>query len=244
MEMHTFDNLGLLEVVTKTIRRGVSVTILLEGSPAGGIDNQERWACQQIEAAGGRCWFMITNTSNGNTIHARYDYLHAKLIVVDNHVVAIGSENLSPRSLTYDNPPTAPWASRRVPGHRCGRGRLSHAGNLERRFRSAQSPRHLRWSPILTGSYGPPPLGFTPNYSIEVNGYRIRYPTPLAVTAPLTFELLTAPESALRASDALLGLIDRSGAGDSIDVEQLDEPPHWGIRPATRSLIPMSAWKH
>jgi hypothetical protein len=44
----------------------------------------------------------------------------------------------------------------------------------------------------------------------------------------LTFELLTAPESALRASDSLLGLINQSGAGDAIDVEQLDEPPHWG----------------
>jgi hypothetical protein len=50
----------------------------------------------------------------------------------------------------------------------------------------------------------------------------------LTVTAPLTFELLTSPESSLRASDSLLGLIGRSGAGDTIDVEQLDEPPHWG----------------
>jgi hypothetical protein len=32
----------------------------------------------------------------------------------------------------------------------------------------------------------------------------------------------------LRASDALLGLINQSGAGDAIEVEQLDEPPHWG----------------
>ncbi len=39
---------------------------------------------------------------------------------------------------------------------------------------------------------------------------------------------MTAPESALRASDALLGWINRSGAGDTIEVEQLDEPPHWG----------------
>jgi phosphatidylserine/phosphatidylglycerophosphate/cardiolipin synthase-like enzyme len=104
MEIHTFDNLGLLDVVTKTIGRGVNVTILLEGGPPGGIDNQERWVCQKIEAAGGQCWFMITDTSNDNTIHARYDFLHAKIIIVDDRVVAIGSENLSPRALTYDNP--------------------------------------------------------------------------------------------------------------------------------------------
>jgi len=70
MEMQTFDNLGLLDVVTKTIGRGVNVTILLEGGPPGGIDNQERWVCQKIEAAGGQCWFMITDTSGGNAIHA------------------------------------------------------------------------------------------------------------------------------------------------------------------------------
>ena len=50
MEMHTFDNLGLLDVVTRTIGRGVSVTILLEGGPVGGIDDQELWVCQQIES--------------------------------------------------------------------------------------------------------------------------------------------------------------------------------------------------
>jgi hypothetical protein len=61
MEMHTFDNLGLLDVVTRTIGRGVSVTILLEGGPVGGIDDQERWVCEQIETAGGACWFMFSD---------------------------------------------------------------------------------------------------------------------------------------------------------------------------------------
>jgi len=228
MEIHTFDNPGLLEVVTRTLGRAVSVTILLEGSPPGGIDDQERWVCQQIEAAGGQCWFMITNTSNGNTIHARYDYLHAKLIIVDNRVVAIGSENLSPRSLTYDNPADG------TVGHR-GVFLITTAGGVVSRaleiWNADFDPAHhrdlYRWS-IADTKYGPPPIGYAPDDSLEASGYRIRYPAPLAVTAPLTFELLTAPESALRASDALLSLINRSGAGDSIDVEQLDEPPHWG----------------
>ncbi len=148
MEMHTFDNLGLLEVVTKTIGRGVSVTILLEGSPAGGIDNQERWVCQRIETAGGQCWFMITNTATATPFTLAMITCTPRLIVVDNRVVAIGSENLSPRSLTYDSPCRRHrGASRRVPGHRCGRCGLSHAGNLERRFRSAHHRDIFRWSP-------------------------------------------------------------------------------------------------
>ncbi len=144
MEMHTFDNLGLLDVVTRTIGRGVSVTILLEGGPVGGIDDQELWVCQQIESAGGQCWFMISNTSNGNTIHARYDYLHAKMIVVDDRVVAIGSENLSPRSLTYDDPADGTIGHRGVYLVTDASGVVSRSLEIwQRRFRSDQSPRSV-----------------------------------------------------------------------------------------------------
>lgn len=226
MEMHTFDNLALAEVLTRTLARGVSVTILLEGGPVGGLDNQEKWVCQQLEAAGGQCWFMINNSSA--QIFDRYDYLHAKLIIVDDQIVAIGSENLSPRSLTYDN------FADGTRGHR-GVYLITDAGGVVSRaleiWRADFDPAHyrdlFRWSESdLT--YGKPSIGFVPNYTVEVAGYFIRYPTPLSVTAPLTFELLTAPESALRAGDSLLGLINQSGAGDTIDVEQLSEPPFWG----------------
>lgn len=227
MEMHTFDNLGLLEVLTKTIARGVSVTLLLEGTPVGGIDNQERWVCQQIETAGGQCWFMINDS--GARIYDRYDFVHAKMIVVDERLVAIGSENLSPRSLTYDDFADGTRGHRGVYLVTDASGVVSRALEIWQADFDPLNHRDIfRWSPNLTGTYGPPSIGFTPNYSIEVSGYRIRYPAPLTVTAPMTFELLTAPESALRASDSLLGLINRSGAGDSIEVEQLNEPPFWG----------------
>lgn len=228
MEMHTFDNLGLLNVVTRTIGRGVNVTILLEGGPVGGIDDQELWVCEQIESAGGQCWFMISDTSNGNTIHARYDYIHAKMIMVDDRVVAIGSENLSPRSLTYDNFADGTQGHRGVYLVTDAPGVVARALEI---WNADFDPAHhrdiYRWS-ITDTKYGPPPIGFSPNYSIEVSGYRVLYPQPLVVTGQFPFELLTAPESALRASDALLGWINRSGAGDTIEVEQLDEPPHWG----------------
>ena len=227
MELHTFDNLGLLDVITRTIGRGVAVTILLEGGPVGGIDDQELWVCQQIESAGGQCWFMINDSSKD--IYDRYDYLHAKMIVVDDRVVAIGSENLSPRSLTYDNFADGTRGHRGVYLVTDASGVVSRALEIwNADFDPINHRDILRWSPNLTGTYGPPPLGFAPNYSIEVSGYRIRYPQPLVVTGELPFELLTAPESALRAGDALLGWINRSGAGDTIEVEQLSEPPYWG----------------
>jgi phosphatidylserine/phosphatidylglycerophosphate/cardiolipin synthase-like enzyme len=226
MELHTFDNLGVLNVVTQTIGRGVSVTILLEGGPVGGIDDQELWVCQQIEAAGGQCWFMINESSQD--IFDRYDYVHAKMIVVDERVVAIGSENLSPRSLTYDNFVDGTRGHRGIYLVTDAPGVVARALEIWHADFDPLNHRDIyRWS-STDPKYGLPAIGFTPNYSIAVSGYRVRYPTPLTVTAPLTFELLTSPESSLRASDSLLGLINRSGAGDAIEVEQLDEPPHWG----------------
>jgi cardiolipin synthase A/B len=238
MEMHTFDNLGLADVLTRTIGRGVNVTILLEGGPVGGIADQELWVCQHIEVAGGQCWFMITDTSNGNTIHARYDYVHAKMIVVDDQVVAIGSENLSPRTLAYDNFADGTVGHRGVYLVTDASGVVSRALDI---WNADFDPAHhrdlYRWS-ITDTKYGPPPIGFTPDYSIEVSGYRILYPQPLVVTGQFPFELLTAPESDLRASDSLLGWINRSGAGDTIEVEQLDEPPHWGNSSSNPSADP------
>ncbi len=226
MEMHTFDNLGLLDVMTRTIGRGVSVTILLEGGPVGGIDDQERWVCQQIENAGGQCWFMYSDSAQD--IRARYDYVHAKMIVVDDRVVAIGSENFSPRTLTYDDFSDGTVGHRGVYLLTDASGVISRALDIWHADFDPINHRDLiRWS-ISDTKYGPPPIGFAPNYTVEVSGYRIRYPQPLTITAPLTFEVVSAPENALHASDALLGWINRSGAGDAIDVEQLDEPPYWG----------------
>jgi phosphatidylserine/phosphatidylglycerophosphate/cardiolipin synthase-like enzyme len=56
--------------------------------------------------------------------------------------------------------------------------------------------------------------------------YTVQFPK--TVVAPGSwFELVTAPESALRTSDALLGLVGRASAGDGIYVEQLYETQTW-----------------
>ena len=225
LEVHSFENVALAGVLTRTMQtHGVSVTILLEGGPAGGVDDHELWVCQHVESAGGDCWFMINDSSAG--IRDRYDYLHAKLIVVDDRVVAIGSENLSPASLPFDDFADGTLGRRGVYLLTDAPGVVARALQI---WSADFDPEHHRdlaaWG---SPGYGAPPVGFTPNYTSGGSGYVIRYPAPLSLTAPLTFEVLSAPESSLRASDALLGLIAQAGPGDEIDAEQLDEPPHWG----------------
>ena len=77
------------------------MSVLLEGSPVGGVPDQEKLVCQQLEAAGGACWFMIQDQSA--RIADRYRYLHAKFMIVDDRVAVIGSENLSYNSMPDDD---------------------------------------------------------------------------------------------------------------------------------------------
>jgi len=234
LEAHSFENLALADVLTRAIQaRGISVTILLEGGPVGGVEDQELWICQRIESAGGDCWFMITDSANG--IYDRYTYLHAKMIIVDERIVAIGSENLSPNGLPYDDFADGTFGQR-------GAYLVTDAPGVVSRTLQIWSadfdPAHRDIFAWGSGAYGPPPTGFTPIYTSGGSGYAIRHPAPLSLTAPLTFELITSPESSLRTSDALLGWIAQAGSGDGIDAEQLDEPPYWGDSSSTPAADP------
>jgi hypothetical protein len=59
IETLTLESIPLANTLIAAAGRGVAVTILLEGGPTGGLPDQERYICQQLEAAGGQCWFMI-----------------------------------------------------------------------------------------------------------------------------------------------------------------------------------------
>ncbi|MGC8782137.1 MAG: phospholipase D-like domain-containing protein, partial [Anaerolineae bacterium] len=58
--------------------------------------------------------------------------------------------------------------------------------------------------------------------------YPIQKPQPLRLRRTFTFQLISAPEQALRTQDGLLGLIARAGRGDTVLVEQLYEHTWWG----------------
>ena len=52
------------------------------------------------------------------------------------------------------------------------------------------------------------------------------------------FELVQSPENSLRDQDALLGLVNRAGAGDTILVQQLSERPYWGASASSPATDP------
>lgn len=227
LEVHSFENLQLLRALTETIQtHGVSVTVLLEGGPVGGIDDQELWICRQLELFGGKCWFMVNDSTA--KIDDRYSYMHAKMIIVDNKVVAIGSENFSPRSMPYDDKSDGTIGQRGVYLITDAPAVVTRALAI---WNADFDPAHHRdifpWT-STDPKYGNPPIGFTAVYTTGGTGYTVRYPNLLSVKTTLQFELITSPESSLRWSDAVLYRITRCNSGERIDVEQLDEPPHWG----------------
>lgn len=229
----TLENLGVAQALADAAASGVDVKILLEGGPAGGISDQERYGCLLIETSGGACWFMIADGEQ--RIHDRYRFMHAKYIVVDGQTAAISTENFSPDSLPDDD---------KSDGTRGRRGviLMLHApmvaAHLEDVFNHDLDTAHSdirRWERD-DPNYGAPPPGFVPEPAGGGVGYTLRYPMPAVVLDTFGVELIQSPENSLRDADALLGLIGRAAAGDTLLVQQLVERPYWGDKDLRNAL--------
>lgn len=237
VEVYSLRHPDVITALVQKAQEGVAVTVLLEGGQAGvGTGDprwqQELWACQQLEAAGGQCWFMIHETDD--RIFNRYDYLHAKFLIVDDEWVLVTSQNLSASSMPSDDKSNGTYGSRGVVLATNGPSVVARAAQV---FALDLDPAHhndiLRWNTRYTAGYGPPDPAYTPVLTVPDHvTYTVRFPAPLTVNGTFGFELFTAPEAALRQSDALLGLLARAGAGDTVYIEQLYEYVAWGEDPA------------
>ncbi len=95
--VYTFEHPGLVRPLTEGLAAGVRVRVLVEGAPAGGVSDAEPWACRELAAAGGECWFMTSIPDRGRR---RYPSMHAKYAVID------GGQAL----ISTDRPTTSPTA--------------------------------------------------------------------------------------------------------------------------------------
>jgi hypothetical protein len=221
MELYSFENANLVDVVTATLDAGVQFSVLLDGSA---IDAQGKWACAQIEAHGGQCWIFAGKPQSN--IHKRYDNQHGKWIVIDNARVLIGSENLGDDAMPSDD------MSNGTLGTRGGylisdNPDIVNAAQtiLDRDFDPTHHADIRRWG---TNTDDFPPYDFVPNYVNGGKGYAVQFPTPLTLHGAFPIELVQCPDNCLRTTDALLGMVAQVGAGDTLLVEQLYEYTYWG----------------
>ena len=221
-EVLSFENSAIADAFVQAATRGVSVTLLLEGGPVGGVTDQEHYLCQQLMTVGGLCAFMINDAAAN--IFDRYDYLHAKFMLIDGERVIVSSQNLSPNSLPADDKSDGTWGRRGVVLITDAPQVVAHIQTVfERDFDTTHQD-------IVTGisHLTPLPIGFVPITETGGTTYTVRYPQPASFSGVFPFEIVQSPENSLRDVDGLLGLVNRAGAGDVVLVQQLYERPFWG----------------
>ncbi|KQC05081.1 MAG: phospholipase [Methanoculleus sp. SDB] len=77
---------------------GITVAVLLEGGPVGGIPDGESAAAAELIRSGATVLQMGTT----DTAHARYRYTHAKYLLTDGDSVLLTSENFKPGGFPGD----------------------------------------------------------------------------------------------------------------------------------------------
>jgi cardiolipin synthase A/B len=235
-EGYTIENARLGEIIAARARAGVEVEILLEGSPPGGVSDQQLWVVQTIAQAGGHIYYLRSN-SNAD-IHDRYTYQHGKFWVLDGGTALIGSENINAEAFPDDDKADGTFGRR---GAYLVTDAPSVVAELTAIMDADIAPGVHRdvwaWEPT-DPSLGAPPAGFVPSYDSGGNSYPVQKPTPLIAQGAFTFQLIHSPEQALRDQDSLLGLVNRAGAGDTILVEQLYENLYWGAESSNIAADP------
>ncbi len=233
----TFEHVALAELLAAKARSGVAVSVLLEGAPAGGISDQQRYATQLIEAAGGQVWFMVNDRNDAKD---RYSNQHAKFIVVDERLVLVSSENFSPNSMPDDDKSDGTLGRRGAALASDDPALVSHARALFDADLDSQNHADLfRWD-AADPRYGAPPAGFVPSTGSGGSGYQLVHPRPLRAAGPFTAEFVQSPETSLLPPDVggLLGMVARAGPGDVVLVQQLYERVNWGGAADTPASAP------
>jgi cardiolipin synthase len=105
LNIYEFTNPILCDELINALLRNVSVNILLEGSPVGGITDEEKFILKKIANYGGNIRFIINDVEKN--IYKRYIFNHGKYLIIDNKTVIVESCNWAksgiPKNPSYGN---------------------------------------------------------------------------------------------------------------------------------------------
>jgi phosphatidylserine/phosphatidylglycerophosphate/cardiolipin synthase-like enzyme len=88
ISVYILDHKDIVSLLVLLLEKGVSVSILLEGSPAGGVPDTEIRFMMMLREKGASVHMM-----KGNGVYKRYDLVHNKYAVIDSKTVIVTSEN-------------------------------------------------------------------------------------------------------------------------------------------------------
>jgi phosphatidylserine/phosphatidylglycerophosphate/cardiolipin synthase-like enzyme len=189
---YTFTSRRAVAALVNASRRGVAVRVLVDGAPVGGMPRREASALDRLAAAN-----VSVRVLGGD--RARYDYHHAKYVVVDDRAL-VTTENWKPAG-------TGGASSRGwgvvVHQHEVVAG-LAETFRADAGWRDARRWRVVRESESFDPAASPPA---NDTYGQQFEPRRLRAER---------VELLVAPDNAER---RLVGLLD--SASESIRIQQV-----------------------
>ncbi len=91
IEVYELSDLRIERALVTLLKRGVTVYVMMEGNPVGGIDESEKYCVKDLWENGAKIYFMIN--APAEHIYDRYRFVHSKYIIRDGKEVLISTEN-------------------------------------------------------------------------------------------------------------------------------------------------------
>ncbi len=100
LNVYEFTHPLLCDALVDALSRNVSVNLFLEGSPIGGISLEEKYVLRRIDSYGGNIRFIKSDIDS--LIYSRYNFNHAKYVIIDNKTLIIESCNWAVTGIPVD----------------------------------------------------------------------------------------------------------------------------------------------
>ena len=225
LSLYTLEHPLLAQAIAAAAQRGVAVRLLLEGGPAGGIDDLQRWCVAQIVNAGGQVYFLDSRADAPNGFRPRYRFLHAKYGIADSRRSFVGTENLTLNSMPVPVNDSVPPGRR---GVYLFTDAIQVSNALTALFAYDWQPETFWDLRAYDAAKDGPPDGYAPPDVPPAELRPALFRQPVVYTGDFAFALLTTPEDSTRPDNLLAALIERASAGDEIRWVQLYEHKYWG----------------
>jgi phosphatidylserine/phosphatidylglycerophosphate/cardiolipin synthase-like enzyme len=221
INVYQFTSPFLGEKLLEALARKIKVVMLLEGTPVGGMPDEERVILDRLARAGARVVFL--GTRKGEPFRPRYRFNHAKYTIIDDDMVIIGTENYG-RS---GHPIDPSWGNR---GFDVAVENPDFVRQLAEVFETdtAEGPSDLVGiDDDASDTYGLPTRD--PSFQLDTSVRKGLYPErrpPLAVEGKVDLELVLSPDTSLSEVHGIIGMINR--AKREVLVLQNSIPRFWG----------------
>jgi phosphatidylserine/phosphatidylglycerophosphate/cardiolipin synthase-like enzyme len=234
IEMYLITHPLVVDEFIAALDRGVEVTVLLEGEvfgARGGTYDSVRGLMRRVvehPSENGQVFFWRNgddprHTGPDTDIPDRYNHVHQKFVLADRTRLLVSSDNFTQSSMPADPKHNGTGGSRGVilvTDATCAVERAVKVWEADCDPWRQRDIRQFIPHPKLSESI--------PKASGDRKNYQSLIDAPYVSRESAVFELSQSPENSLRPDRGYLGLINRTGAGDWIFVEQQYERPHWG----------------